>query len=191
MALRRHVVTTFGADTWEALLVDVGTPGRLFTSLSDYPDQDVLALVGSASALLGVDGSEVLRGFGRSLVTDLLATYGSLVSATWTAFDLLEHTESTIHTVVRARNPSARPPVLTALRRGPELVALTYSSSRQLCALAQGIVLGIGDHFGTPLQVHEPQCMHKGAAACQLEVLPAFVAPHPREELRSEVSPGR
>jgi hypothetical protein len=182
MALNRHVVAAHGASTWDALLEEAGTPGRLFMSLRDYPDADVLHLVATAARLLGVDAQDVLKGFGRSLVTDLMSTYGSLVSPTWTAFDLLEHTEATIHAVVRARTPTARPPVLTATRRGPELVSLVYASERRLCSLAQGIVLGIGDRFGTPLEVHEPACMRRGSAHCQLEVLPAFSVPQPRSE---------
>lgn len=181
MALRRHVVEAHGPDVWQAVLASAGMPGRLFTSLSDYPDEDVLRLVGAACEGLGVEAGTVLNGFGRSLVTDLVATYGSFLKPTWTAFDLLEHTETTIHHVVRARQPSARPPALVVTRRAPELVSIVYTSARRLCQLAQGIVLGVGDHFGTPLQVHEPSCMLKGATQCQLEVLPAFVAPSPRE----------
>lgn len=191
MALRRHVTSAHGPAVWQDLLREAGMPGRLFTSLGDYPDADVARLVTTAAGMLRVEPADVLRGFGRSLVTDLVGTYGSLVDPSWTAFDLLEHTETTIHTVVRARQPRATPPSLSVLRRGPEIVSITYASSRRLCALAQGIVLGIGDHYGTPLQVHETSCMLKRAAACQLEVLPAFVPPTPRHEVRAQVTPGR
>ena len=182
MALRRHVTDTHGRDVWDGLLAAAGVPGRLYTSLSDYPDEELSALVRTAAAQLGSDRATVLRGFGRSLVKDLVQTYGSLISTTWTCFDLLEHTEATIHEVVRARHPGARPPVLTVTRRGPESVSITYASDRRLCALAQGIVLGVGDHFGTPLQVHEPSCRLRGARDCTLEVLPAWQPPAPRTE---------
>jgi predicted hydrocarbon binding protein len=181
MSLRRHVVDSHGEQTWLDLLDDAGMSGRLFTSLGEYPDSEVMALVGAASRALGVDAGDVLRGFGRSLARDLIVTYRSLVGAGWTAFDLLEHTEKTIHTVVRMRQPGAQPPVLSVTRRGPELVSVRYASARRLCALAQGIVLGVGDQFGTPLQVHETSCMLKGAGHCQIEVLPAFATPAPRE----------
>ena len=179
MSLRKHVVEHYGEPVWRSLLEEAGMPGRLFTSLGDYADADVMALVGAASRALGVEQGDVLREFGRSLARDLLGTYGSLVGPGWTAFDLLEHTETTIHTVVRMRQPGARPPVLRVTRRGPELVSIAYASERRLCALAHGIVLGVGDRFATPLQVHETSCMLKGAVQCQIEVLPVFV-PSPR-----------
>ena len=182
MALRRHVTDAHGREVWDALLDGAGAPGRLYTSLSDYPDDELAALVRTAAAQLGTDRATVLRDFGRSLVKDLVQTYGSLISTTWTCFDLLEHTEATIHEVVRARHPSATPPVLKVIRRGPESVAITYSSDRRLCALAQGIVLGVGDHYRTPLQVHETSCRLRGARDCTLEVLPAWTPPAPRTE---------
>lgn len=183
MALRRHVVDTHGVLMWDALLVEAGLRGKLYTSLSDYPDAELMALVKAAATGLDTDKATVLQGFGRSLVKDLVRTYGSLISTTWTCFDLLEHTESTIHAVVRSRHPGATPPVLRVERRGPEAVAITYASDRRLCALARGIVLGVGDHYGTALQVHEPQCRLKGAPECRLEVLPAWTPPQPREEV--------
>ncbi|MGZ6828005.1 MAG: heme NO-binding domain-containing protein [Mycobacteriales bacterium] len=182
MALRRYVVKSYDEATWEALLAEVGTPGRLFTSLGDYPDGDVMALVGAACAATGQDADAVLSGFGRFLAADLVATYPFLVDRSWTAFDLIEKTEGTIHTVVRARQVGARPPMLVATRRGPEHVSVRYDSSRRLCALARGIILGVGDHYGTPLQVNETTCSRKGAPACQIEVLPAWSAPVQRDE---------
>lgn len=187
MSLRKHVVEQYGDTVWVSLLEEAGMPGRLFTSLGDYSDADVMALVAAASRALNVEPAEVLRGFGRELAKDLLVTYASLVRADWTAFDLLENTESTIHTVVRMRQPGATPPVLKVTRRGPELVSIAYASERRLCALAQGIVLGVGDRLGPPLQVHETTCMLKGSSQCQLEVLPVFV-PSARSATEQAVS---
>ena len=188
MALKRHVDAAHGPGAWDALRAEAKVPGRLYTSLGDYPDEEVMALVQAAVRVTGQDSATVLVGFGRFLARDLVATYGSLLDASWTAFDVLERTEDTIHTVVRARHPSARPPVLTATRRGPEHVAIHYASARRLCPLARGIVLGVGDHFGTPLEVSEPTCQRKGAAACVLEVLPVWRPPAPRGEAAERAS---
>lgn len=190
MALRRYVVHSYDEPTWEALLADVGTPGRLFTSLGDYPDGDVMALVGAACRATGQDADAVLLGFGRFLAADLVSTYPFLVDKGWTAFDLIEQTEGTIHTVVRARQAGARPPMLVATRRGPEHVSVRYDSARRLCALARGIILGVGDHYGTPLQVNELTCSKKGAPACQIEVLPAWTPPAQRDEQANPVRLG-
>jgi hypothetical protein len=188
MALRRHVVQSYDEATWDALLADAGMPGRLFTSLGDYPDSDVLALVAAATRATGQDADAVLLGFGRSLVTDLVGTYRYLFDPSWTAFDLIEKTESTVHTVVRARQPGARPPMLVVTRRGPEHVSIRYESARRLCALARGITLGVGDHYGTPLQVNELACTRKGAPACQIEVLPAWTPPGQRAEQETPIA---
>ena len=181
MELKKHVEQQWGAATWSSLLVAAGLPGRVYSASGTCPDEELVALVDAAASATGATPGQVLERFGRFLAPDLVTTYHFLVREQWTAFDLVEHTEATIHTVVRARDASATPPVLHVHRLGPQHLTVRYGSARRLCALARGILLGLGDHFGTPLQVREELCALAGAPTCLLDVSAVPALPAPRQ----------
>ena len=131
MELKKHVEQAYGPQTWSALLLAAGLPGTFYNAMGEYPDADVMALVAAASKATGKSQDQVLEGFGRFLVPDLVETYRFLISPSWDALDLIEHTESTIHTVVRTRD-GATPPVLYLNRVGTDSVMIRYSSARKL-----------------------------------------------------------
>ena len=169
MELKKYVEQSYGSPTWQALLLAAGLQNRMYTAMGEYADAEVLALVQAASEATGKAPDAVLEAFGRFLVPDLVETYRFLVQPTWDALDLIEHTESTIHTVVRTRD-GATPPVLEVQRLGPDRLSIRYSSVRKLCSLAKGITKGVGDFYGTPLDVSESSCMIQGAPHCLLAV---------------------
>jgi hypothetical protein len=74
--------------------------------------------------------------------------YGPLLDSEWRTLDVIQHTEETIHRVVRMRQPGAAPPRLRVDRASPDEVAIHYDSPRRLCAVARGIVRGVAKHFG-------------------------------------------
>ena len=168
--LRKYVDTTLGNGAWTATLADAGLANKLYLPIQEYPDTDVVALVTSASRTTGLPVPSILEDFGEFIAPALLGLYRTLVKPEWKTLDLLEHTEQTIHSVVRARNPGAKPAELSAVRVGPDLVDLTYFSQRKLCPVAKGIVRGMGKHFGEEITINEVACMHSGAPACRMEV---------------------
>jgi hypothetical protein len=130
----------------------------------------MVALVGAASATTNLPADAILEDFGHFIAPSLLGMYRTLVKPEWKTLDLLEHTEHTIHSVVRARNPGARPAKLHAVRTAPDKVDLTYRSDRRLCSVAKGIVKGVAEHYGEKVEITETECMNKGADACRMEV---------------------
>src|SRR6185503_20271702 len=87
-----------------------------------------------------------------------------------TLLDLLEHTEATIHRVVRMRSPGSAPPALRCRRLAADEVEMVYGSERKLCALARGIIRGLARVYEVRVELSEPECRLKGAAACLLRV---------------------
>lgn len=168
--LRKYADTRLGAGAWTRLLVDAGLGAKLYLPIQEYPDTDVVALVEAASRKTGLSVVDILEDFGSFVAPSLLGLYRTLVDPSWKTLDLLEHTEDTIHTVVRARNPGAKPANLQAVRVSPEVVDLTYRSERMLCPVAKGIIKGMARHYGETITVTESVCMHKGASACRMEV---------------------
>lgn len=168
--LQKFVVTHHGKDVWRALLKEAGLAHKSFLVSQAYPDEDVLSLVSTASRMTGVAANDVLEAFGEFLTPDLIGIYGQLVRPEWRTLDLLEHTEATIHHVVRIRNPGAHPPALQCSRQSPKDVVITYSSPRRMCAVARGIVRGVAKHYQESVTITEPECMHAGCPACKISV---------------------
>jgi hypothetical protein len=76
--------------------------------------------------------SDVLEDFGRFTVPFLMRMYGHLLKPEWRAIDVIDHTEGTVHAVVRVKNPDAKPPKLKTQRLSPNEVLLVYTWPRQM-----------------------------------------------------------
>ncbi|MEX2584643.1 MAG: heme NO-binding domain-containing protein [Gemmatimonadota bacterium] len=185
--LRKYVDTRLGSDAWNQLLTQAQLGNRMYLPIQEYPDGDMVALVGAASEVTGLPKEAILEDFGEFIAPSLLGLYRTLVKPEWKTLDLLENTEQTIHSVVRARNPGAKPAQLQAVRTGPDVVDLTYNSERQLCAVAKGILKGIAAHYDEELAITEKECMHDGADACRMEV--RVVTPGAAPKKRSTPAP--
>lgn len=168
--LQRFVETQHGAAAWRELTKRAGLEDEIFTALRSYPDEQVDDLVNQAVKMTGTPRDELLEAFGKFLVPTYLSVYGSLLKRDWNTIDVVEHTEETIHRVVRARQPGAHPPKLRTERVSETEVRITYTSSRKLCAVARGIVRGIARHFQENVQVSDLSCMLRGDPACLIAV---------------------
>jgi predicted hydrocarbon binding protein len=96
--------------------------------------------------------------------------YASLLHRSWTTLDVIEHTEDTVHRVLRARHQAARQLELAAERTSPDEVVVLYASPRRLCGFAKGIVRGLARHFGETVALDELSCMLRGDAECRLRI---------------------
>jgi hypothetical protein len=170
LQLQRFVESRYGADGWRELNRRAGLDKRVFTAVQSYPDEDIVRLVTEAVGLTGVPATDLLEAFGQFLVPTYLSVYGSLVKPAWRTLDLLEHTEHTIHRVVRVRQPGAAPPELSVERASKHEVIVTYGSARRLCAVARGIIVGVAEHFGESVSLSERSCMLRGADVCRISV---------------------
>jgi hypothetical protein len=54
-----------GDDSWEELLETTDIDGA-YTSLGNYPDEEMMKLVGAASSTLKMPADDVVRWFGRN-----------------------------------------------------------------------------------------------------------------------------
>src|SRR5215204_2899039 len=75
--LEELIVAEHGEDVWDELLDAAGLDGA-YTSLGNYPDAQLMALVGAASQELDVPPDEVVRWFGRSALPLLAQRYPAL-----------------------------------------------------------------------------------------------------------------
>lgn len=168
--LQRFVIARHGRAVWQDLLREAGLGTKAYLISQQYPDSDILALVTRAAAATGTTVPTMLEEFGEFIVPDLIDMYRPLLKTEWRTLDLLEHTEKTIHGVVRLRNQGAAPPRLRCRRVGPEEIHLSYDSERKMCAVARGIIRGLAKHFGETVSIVESACIHRGAPSCEMSI---------------------
>lgn len=178
LALKKYVETKYGPRGWLDSLDLAGVSTALpYVRVVEYPDKELLAIVDAVARSTGAEVSAVLEDFGAAMVPDLIAMYPRLVRREWRSLDLIYHTEQTIHQLVRQRYSGSRPPLIRCQRVSATELRLTYESARRLCALARGIVRGVGEHYAEVLRVNETRCMLRGDAACEFLIVQETPAP--------------
>jgi hypothetical protein len=168
--LKKYVDNRVGGDAWRALVEKSGVPTKMYVAMTTYDDAELISLVQTASEMTGTPAPALLRDFGAFIVPDLFKMYRAFMRPEWRTLDVLEHTESQVHTKVRGMTKGAMPPFLTCTRTSPTEVRIQYRSARKLCPVAEGIIDGIAANFGEKVTLGHDTCMLRGAAECDLRV---------------------
>ena len=135
-----------------------------------YPDEAAVSMLGAIADATGESLPDVVERFGEFLAPHLLKVAGTAVDPAWTLLDLIEQTEGIIHSLVRAKNPGAKPPVLETIRHDTHELHLVYTSARRLCRLAQGLIRGMARHYGEAVEIEETSCILRGDPFCTFVV---------------------
>ncbi len=167
--LQEVVTQAHGEDVWDQLLETAGVDG-VFTSLGNYPDEDLFKLVGAAAAALALPANEVVRWFGVSALPLLAQKYPGFFQKHESTRPFVLTLNAIIHPEVRKLYPGAEPPNFEFDTASPDLLVMNYYSKRKLCALAEGFVEGAAAHFGETVLIAHPLCMHRGDSHCRLEL---------------------
>lgn len=170
LQLQKFAQQTVGADRWRTVMTESGLDGLTFSAGHVYDDKQVIELVVLASKSLGLPVEEVIESFGKHLSTELIKLYQRVIKPEWKTLDIIENTETFIHSAVRVGNPGALPPPLDAIRTGPDQLQLLYSSERKLCKLAIGIIKGLAEHFHESIDIQHDACMLKGDPFCSFQL---------------------
>jgi len=155
-----------GAASPEGSTASVVAKTARYLPTGVYPDAEAVALLQEASQTTGTPLGDVVERFGEFLAPHLLKVAGAEIDPAWTLLDLVEHTESIIHAMVRIKNPGATPPVLETLRVNDRELQLIYRSPRRLCRLAAGLIRGMADRLGETIEVEETSCLNSGDPFC-------------------------
>ncbi len=168
--LKMFVEAKLGAGVWDRLLASSETEASSYKTTQSYPDEEVRKIVAAVSSHTRLTADAIFEDFGEFVAPHLLAMYQALVRPEWKTLDVVEHTEETIHAVVREQHPHALPPFLRVHRTAPGEIVIFYDSPRKLCFIAKGIVKGLGRTFGEDIRITEKRCMHAGAPDCTLVI---------------------
>lgn len=167
--LEEIVAREHGEDTWDALLDAAGVEGT-YTSLGNYRDEDLFALVAAASQALGLPADDVVRWYGRNALPLLADRYPGFFEPHRDARSFVLTLNEIIHPEVRKLYPGAETPYFTFDASQPARLVLDYRSSRRLCAFAEGLLIGAGDHFGQAVAVEQSECMNRGDDRCLIAI---------------------
>ena len=167
--LEDTVSAEFGAATWDKLLDEANLSGA-YTSLGNYADGEIVALVGAASKALNLPPQDILRWFGRRALPLMAVRYPIFFNSHVDTRSFVLTLNSIIHPEVHKLYPGAITPVFDFAASGDGGLVIGYSSARKLCALAEGFIQGAAEHFHEHADIKQQQCMHDGASKCVLHV---------------------
>ena len=156
-----------GEDTWDAVLDQAGVAGS-YTSLGNYPDSDLLAIVAAAARMLGTDEGSVLRAVAQGSIPLLAERYPHFFTPHSNACQFLLTLNDIIHPEVRKLYAGADVPNFAYELDNDDSVTLLYGSHRKLCTLAEGFIHGAAQHYGQDVDVEQPTCMLRGDEVCRL-----------------------
>jgi len=175
--LQEVVVQYHGEDVWDALLDAAGVDG-VYTSLGNYADADMAALVTAASQALGIPPAGVQRWFGQSAMPLLAQRYPAFFAGHASARSFVLSVNNIIHPEVRKVYPGADVPTFEFRDAEDGALMMGYRSARKMCALAQGFVEGAATHFGEAAQMEHLRCMLQGHDSCQIRIVFSSQATH-------------
>lgn len=168
--LVEEVITEdYGADAWDDLLD--GTPvSGTYSAVASYPDAELSAIVDSASAMTGLTPGQLLRYVGRRSMPLMADRYPEFFEMHRGSRTLLLSLNDVIHPEVRKMYEGADPPIFVYHERPNGVLEMDYYSKRTLCALAEGMAMGVADHYGETIAIAQPQCKLDGYDYCTLRV---------------------
>ena len=142
-----------------------------FTAVGNYPHQEVLQLVGSASSILKSPPRDLMRQFGRELFSRLYESHPDFFEANVDNAPLfLERVQQHIHDEVIKLYPDSNPPrVLVAKSDG--VLQVTYESHRPFALVALGLIEGCYEYFGRPVEVQFDDNLDETSSNAQFSIL--------------------
>ncbi len=167
--LEEIVRREYGEDTWDALLETSHLDGS-YTSLGNYPEEQLQKLVAAASIALAMPPAALIRWFGRHAIPLLAVKYPRFFVAHQSPRRFLLSLNDIIHTEVRKLYPGADVPIFDYDTSSPEVLLMGYKSPRRLCLLAEGFIEGVAVYYGEAVQIEQLTCMHRGDERCLFKI---------------------
>jgi hypothetical protein len=164
--LEEIVRREYGEATWDQLLTATGLKGA-YTSLGSYEDEELYRLVGAAASTLSLPADAVIRWFGQKAMPLFAEKYPKFFEPHRSTRAFVLTLNDIIHPEVRKLYPGAQVPVFGYDVSSAESLGMTYQSSRKLCALAEGLILGAADYYEETVAFDHPECMNRGSDRCR------------------------
>ena len=167
--VREVVAELLGEDAWDRAIETAGFEGS-YTSLGNYPDEEMATLVVLLSESAGLSADDTLRTVGVHGWRHLELRQPELVAGVDDMGTLLHSLNNVVHTEVRKLYPDSFVPLFGITDEGPGRWLVTYESERRMCRLAEGLLLGFSEARGFSTTITHVTCMNHGDGTCVLDV---------------------
>lgn len=165
------VIKQQGMQGWNQVLEQCQpASGGSYTSGQQYDDGELIGMVQHLSDTTGIPIDTLLQAFGEFLFPRLMENSPEEVKKAADLRRFLLLIDSVIHAEVKRVHPDAYLPTFTYDDSHPNQLIMYYTSRRQLCAVAGGLIRGAATYFNEPITLSQPQCTHHGAKHCQFVV---------------------
>jgi len=173
------VLTTFndmieqevGIDVWEQILESVKpASGGVYTSVEDFPDEELFSMVTELSRITGTPPMELVNAFGQYLFHVLAVKHSVFIDESPDFLEFLKSVEDVIHKEVKKLYPNSNLPSLKWEQSDERSLTLFYRSPRKLCFLADGLIRGAAKQYGVKYSIDHATCMHDGDEHCRFDI---------------------
>jgi hypothetical protein len=164
-AIEQMVCSNHGPAMWNRIKSAAEVDVAGFISNRPYPDEITYSLVAAASEALDAPAEEILKAFGEHWVLHTaLESYGPMMRATGKTLPEFLLRLPHLHTRVELIYPNLRPPQFSCHNVSDSGLDLHYWTSRPpgLEPFVEGLILGLGKMFSTPVQVELVQHRENG-----------------------------
>ncbi|MBI2603907.1 MAG: heme NO-binding domain-containing protein [Deltaproteobacteria bacterium] len=141
-----------------------------FVGPGTYPDSDLISIVEKAAEILEISVPDVLRAAGKFMFPKLVEKFPQFIALHKHPKDFLVTIDSVIHVEVKKLYRDAETPRFQFTSPAPNKLAFDYQSKRKFCALVEGMLDGVAEHYKMPIQYHQTKCTHKGDTDCHFEL---------------------
>jgi len=144
----------FSIEMSERLIDEVDlSSGGAYTTVGTYDAHEMIDLVTKLSEISNIPIPELLKAFGRYLLSRFAVHFPQFFEGVTSTFDFLPRVDGYIHLEVKKLYNDAELPSFTYVSPYPGRIELTYHSVRNLPDLAEGLILGTADHFNEHVDV--------------------------------------
>jgi hypothetical protein len=172
-SLADMVEEQYGLVTWNEIVREAGIPDcGAYTQGQSYPDAQMVKLIEVMHRRLNLPVDVLLRSFGEYVFSYLANAFPEVSGYFNNAKEMLMHVDDYIHKEIAFCHPQGVGlPTFECIDKGGNQVTMLYRSPRKLCFLAEGVIHGVGKHFGCRIDMSHTTCVHRGDECCTFEVV--------------------
>lgn len=151
------VEAKFSADMVDDIIDDANpASGGAYTSVGTYSHEELVDMVVALSNRTQIPVPVLVRTFGEHVFGVFARSFQQFFEGVPDALTFLSGIEDIIHAQVIKLYPDAQLPKFDCLRDGNQLTMI-YHSDRHLADLAEGLIMGCGQHFGDNLTIQRDE----------------------------------
>ncbi len=151
------VEAKFSADMVDDIIDDANpASGGAYTSVGTYSHEELVDMVVALSNRTQIPVPVLVRTFGEHVFGVFARSFQQFFEGVPDALTFLSGIEDIIHAQVIKLYPDAQLPKFDCVRDGNQLTMI-YHSDRHLADLAEGLIMGCGQHFGDNLTIQRDE----------------------------------